>query len=122
MHVEDDRELKDRVRGKTFERMSKQTKAFEQFAMSMRARATVSAACNCARIYVVAEGKGGSASTTWPRSPTRHIERILTAPFTGGHDTHVKTTNATCMALATNQPVRPDRNKAMAQTPVSDAG
>lgn len=39
-------------------------------------------------------------------------ERIITAPFSPlGHDTHVDTVNATCMALATNQPVYPPANK-----------
>ncbi|MBA4083128.1 MAG: hypothetical protein C0496_17970, partial [Erythrobacter sp.] len=36
---------------------------------------------------------------------------ILKGPFSAlGHDTQVKTTNATCMALATNQPIAPTRN------------
>jgi len=38
-------------------------------------------------------------------------ERILTGPFSPlGHDTHIETENATCMALSTNQPVHPARN------------
>lgn len=38
-------------------------------------------------------------------------ERIITAPFSAlGHDTHVSTTNATCMALPTNQSIAPSRN------------
>ena len=33
-------------------------------------------------------------------------ERILKGPFSAlGHDTNVKTTNATCMAIGTNQPI-----------------
>jgi hypothetical protein len=45
-------------------------------------------------------------------------ERIVTAPVSPiGQDTHVATRNATCMALPTNQPIRPDRNDAMANTP-----
>ena len=38
-------------------------------------------------------------------------DRILTGPFSPlGHDTHVSTTNATCMALPTNQSIAPTRN------------
>jgi hypothetical protein len=38
-------------------------------------------------------------------------ERIITAPFSPlGHDTHIPSTNATCVALPTNQPINPLRN------------
>lgn len=37
-------------------------------------------------------------------------ERILTGPFSAlGHDTHIETENATCMALASTQPIHPAR-------------
>lgn len=37
-------------------------------------------------------------------------QRIIDRPFSSlGHDTHIKTTNATCVALATNQPIHPAR-------------
>jgi hypothetical protein len=37
-------------------------------------------------------------------------QRIVTAPFSElGHDAHVETKNATCMALPTNQPIAPSR-------------
>ena len=39
-------------------------------------------------------------------------QRIVSAPFSPlGHDAHVASTNATCMALPTNQPVAPARNQ-----------
>jgi hypothetical protein len=39
-------------------------------------------------------------------------QRIITAPFSPmGHNTQVKSKNATCMALPTNQPVHPARNQ-----------
>ena len=39
-------------------------------------------------------------------------QRIVTAPFSPlGHDTHVATRNATCVALPTNQPIHPARNQ-----------
>jgi len=38
-------------------------------------------------------------------------ERIVEGPFSPlGHDTHVATRNATCMALPTNQPIAPTRS------------
>ncbi|HZZ90941.1 MAG TPA: hypothetical protein VFE23_00155 [Usitatibacter sp.] len=38
-------------------------------------------------------------------------QRIVTAPFSPlGHDTHVASKNATCVALPTNQPINPARN------------
>ncbi len=38
-------------------------------------------------------------------------ERIITAPFSPlGHDTHIGSKNATCVALPTNQPINPLRN------------
>ncbi|MCA0889415.1 hypothetical protein D0Y83_05920 [Qipengyuania flava] len=126
MHVEDnDRELKDWVRGKTFdEDVGGETKAFEQFAnVHEGTRDSVGCLQLRGEYMFVAEGQGGFRVYDVASIANKGVsERILTAPFSAaGHDTHVKTANATCMALATNQPVRPDRNKAMAQTPVSDA-
>jgi hypothetical protein len=44
-------------------------------------------------------------------------ERIVTAPFSPlGQDTRVGTKDATCVALPTNQPVRPDLNRKQAET------
>ena len=38
-------------------------------------------------------------------------QRIISAPFSElGQDIHVETSNATCMALPTNQPISPERN------------
>ena len=38
-------------------------------------------------------------------------ERVITAPFSPlGHDTHIASSNATCVALPTNQPIDPARN------------
>jgi hypothetical protein len=39
-------------------------------------------------------------------------QRIISAPFSPlGHDTHIASSNATCVVLPTNQPIHPDRNK-----------
>ena len=38
-------------------------------------------------------------------------QRFITAPFSAlGHDTHVETSNATCVVLPTTQPIDPSRN------------
>src|SRR3546814_18595811 len=60
----------------------------------------------------VAEGKGGFRVYDVAAIANKGFsERIVTAPFSKlGHNTHVKTRNATCMALATNQPINPLRN------------
>lgn len=39
-------------------------------------------------------------------------QRIITAPFSAlGHDAHVETSDASCVVLATTQPVQPSRNQ-----------
>jgi hypothetical protein len=44
-------------------------------------------------------------------------ERIITAPFSPlGHDTHIASSNATCVVLPTNQPINPLRNEGRNQT------
>lgn len=61
----------------------------------------------------VAEGKGGfhvydAASI----SNKGFSQKLITAPFSPmGHDTRVETSNATCMALPTNQPINPVKNQ-----------
>jgi hypothetical protein len=65
----------------------------------------------------VAEGRGGFRVYDVANIGNKGVsERIVTAPFSGaGHDTQVATTNATCMALPTNQPINPLRNTPMMQ-------
>jgi len=44
-------------------------------------------------------------------------QRLISAPFSPlGHDTQVGTTNATCVALPTTQPIAPERNTETMQT------
>jgi hypothetical protein len=59
-----------------------------------------------------AEGPGGFRVYDVASIANKGIsDRILTAPFAPlGQDTHVQSPNATCMALATNQPINPLRN------------
>src|SRR3546814_7132058 len=60
----------------------------------------------------VAEGKGGFRVYDVAAVGNKGFsERIIRAPFSPlGHDTHVKSANATCMAIGTNQPISMARN------------
>ena len=61
----------------------------------------------------VAEGRGGFRVYDTAALPNKGFsQRVVTAPFSPlGHDAHVPSTNATCIALPTNQPVAPSRNQ-----------
>ncbi len=61
----------------------------------------------------VAEGTNGFIAYDVSAIANKGIsKRILTGPFSAlGHDTHVATKNATCMALPTNQAIAPQRQK-----------
>ncbi len=61
----------------------------------------------------VAEGAGGFRVYDVANIANKGIsQRIITAPFSPlGHDAHVPSSNATCMALPTNQAIAPERNK-----------
>lgn len=115
LHVErNGRELKKWVRGKSFDSgLSGETKAFEEFVnVHEGTRDQVRCLQLRGEYLFVAEGKGGFRAYDVASIGNKGIsERIITAPFSAlGHDTHIKTKNATCMALATNQPVAPDRS------------
>jgi hypothetical protein len=66
----------------------------------------------------VAEGRAGFRVYDIASIGNKGIsDRIITAPFSpAGQNTRVPSRNATCMALATNQPIAPDRNQRMAET------
>jgi hypothetical protein len=72
---------------------------------------------NCIQMrgeYVyVAEGEGGFRVYDAASLPNKGFsQRIIRAPFSPlGHDAHVPSTNATCMALPTNQPIAPFKNE-----------
>jgi len=59
----------------------------------------------------VAEGPGGMRIYDVAGIANKGIsQRIITAPFSPrGHDTHIASKNATCVALPTNQPIAPNR-------------
>jgi hypothetical protein len=61
----------------------------------------------------VAEGKGGMRVYDIAGNANKGVsQRIIKAPFSPlGHDTHVRSRNATCVALPTNQPIAPTRNQ-----------
>ncbi|MGB3471348.1 MAG: hypothetical protein WBA51_11045 [Erythrobacter sp.] len=117
LHVErNGRELKKWVRGKSFDKgLSGETKAFEEF---VNVHEGTKDRVGCLQLrgeyLFVAEGSGGFQAYDVASIANKGIsERIITAPFSPlGHDTQVDTTNATCMALATNQPIAPDRSTA----------
>jgi len=106
--------VKDWVRSQAFDAdFSGETKPFEEF---VNAHEGTSDRVGCLQsrgeYLFVAEGKGGFRAYDVASIANKGVaERIITAPFSPlGHDTHVDTRNATCMALATNQPVAPQRN------------
>lgn len=115
MHVEDnDRELKNWVRGEAFDDdFSGETKPFEEF---VNPHEGTPGRVGCLQLrgeyLFVAEGRGGFRAYDVASIGNKGIsERIITAPFSPlGHDTHVDTEDATCMALSTTQPVAPERN------------
>jgi hypothetical protein len=59
-----------------------------------------------------AEGAGGMRAYDVASIANKGVsQRIITAPFSPlGHDTHIGSKNATCVALPTNQPIAPTRN------------
>jgi hypothetical protein len=61
----------------------------------------------------VAEGEGGFRVYDAASLPNKGFsQRIIRAPFSPlGHDAHVPSKNATCMALPTNQPIAPFKNE-----------
>ncbi|MBL0916999.1 MAG: hypothetical protein IBJ13_16315, partial [Sphingopyxis sp.] len=115
MHVnKNGRELKNWVRGKVFDKkISGEKYALEEFANIPQ---DTSGRVNCLQqrgeYMFVAEGKGGFRVYDIASIGNKGFsERIVRAPFSPmGHDTHVKTKNATCMAIGTTQPISISRN------------
>ena len=112
-HVErNGRELINWTRG---DNLKGETGALEEIANVVQ---DAGGAVNCLQLrgeyLYAAEGKGGFRAYDVASIANKGLsERILTAPFSPlGHDTHVKSRNATCMALPTNQPINPAHNTA----------
>ena len=115
LHVEKNgRELIDWRRGKPFSKgASGETDPEEEIVNNTHATGDAVRCLQLRGEYMfVAEGKGGFRAYDVASIANKGFsERIITAPFSElGQDTHVSTTNATCMALPTNQPVAPTRN------------
>ncbi|MEO6388986.1 MAG: hypothetical protein ABIT16_05890 [Croceibacterium sp.] len=113
--VEDNgRELKDWTRGKTFDGdISGETHAIEQFTNNTQGTSDRVGCLQLRGEYMyVAEGKGGFRVYDVASIANKGVsDRIISAPFSPlGHDTHVSTKNATCLALPTNQPIAPTRS------------
>ena len=114
-HVEKNgRELKNWTRGAIFDKkLAGETTGREEFTNVTKG---TSDAVHCLQMrgeyMFVAEGKGGFRAYDIAAIADKGFsERIVTAPFSPlGQDTHVDTTNATCMALPTNQSIAPTRN------------
>ncbi|MCK5922730.1 MAG: hypothetical protein KAG66_17440, partial [Methylococcales bacterium] len=116
-HVEDnDRELINWTRGKTFDKdnnWSGETGAIEEIAnVTQKTKGIVGCLQLRGEYLFVAEGKGGFTAYDVASIANKGVsERIITGPFSKlGHNTNVKSKNATCMALATNQNINPARN------------
>jgi hypothetical protein len=116
-HVEDNkRELINWRRGKVFDKDNKwsgETGAVEEITNTTQ---KTKGAVGCLQLrgeyLYVAEGKGGFMAYDVASIANKAIsERILAGPFSKlGHNTRVKSKNATCMALASTQPVNPAKN------------
>jgi hypothetical protein len=117
MHVDrNKRELVNWTRGETFDRnRSGETKPREDIRNIVQGTdGAVSCLQNRGEYMFLAEGRGGFRVYDIANVGNKGVsERIVSAPFSPlGHDAHVETRNATCMALATNQPINPLRNTA----------
>ena len=115
LHVEQNgRELKNWVRGKTFDKKgSGETRPVEEFRNVVKGTAGRVGCLQLRGEYMyVVEGKGGFRVYDVASIANKGFsEPILSGPFSKlGHNTGVPSKNATCVALATNQPVNPLRN------------
>ncbi|HEX7875704.1 MAG TPA: multiheme c-type cytochrome [Sphingobium sp.] len=115
LHVEQNgRELKNWVRGKFFDKQgSGETRPVEEFRNVAKGTAGRVGCLQLRGEYMyVAEGKGGFRVYDVASIANKGFsEPILSGPFSKlGHDSGVASKNATCMAIATNQPINPLRN------------
>jgi len=117
-HVErNGRELIHWRRGKVFDRkLSGETDPVEEIG-NVHQDAGGAARClqNRGEYLFVAEGRGGFRAYDIANIGNKGVsEKIVTAPVSPlGQDTHIASRNATCMAIATDQPISVKRNDAM---------
>jgi hypothetical protein len=124
MHIDRNRrELVNWVRGERLDaNLSGETHAREEFANIVQdTGGRVGCLQNRGEYMFVAEGRGGFRVYDIASIGNKGFsERIVSAPVSPlGQDTRVASPNATCMALPTNQPIAPERNRRMAQTMVA---
>jgi len=117
LHVErNGRELKNWTRGQTFgPGASGETRPLEQFRNVVQGTADRVGCLQMRGEYMyVAEGSGGFRVYDIASVANKGFsDAIVSAPYSPlGQDTRVKSANATCMALPTNQPIAPLRNTA----------
>jgi hypothetical protein len=115
LHVEQNhRELKDWTRGETFDgKLSGETHPLERFENVVKDTGDRTGCLQLRGEYMfVAQGKGGFEVYDVASIANKAVsEKILSAPFSPlGHNTRVKTANATCMALPTDQAIAPLRS------------
>lgn len=114
LHVEQNgRELKEWTRGKLFSNGLSGEGGYEQFRnVHQGTKGKVGCLQLRGEYMYVAEGKGGFQAYDVASIGNKGFsESIITAPFSPlGHDTRVGSTDATCVALPTNQPINPLRN------------
>ena len=127
LHVDQNkRELKNWVRGKPFVKGVSGGEEDSAEEISNFVSKTDGAA-RCLQLrgeyMFVAEGKGGFRVFDAASVANKGVsQRVVSAPFSPlGHNTHVPSKNATCMALPTNQNIAPLRNEAMQKMMVKDA-
>jgi hypothetical protein len=123
MHVDrNHRELINWTRGETFDSShSGETHPREEFRNVVEGTSDrVGCLQNRGEYMFVAEGRGGFRAYDIASIANKGFsERIVTAPVSPlGQRTRVASSNATCIALPTNQPIAPTRNRAMAATMV----
>jgi hypothetical protein len=121
LHVDrNHRELINWSRGEVFDRrLSGEAHAAQQFVNVVQGtRDPVRCLQNRGEYMYVAEGRGGFVAYDIASIGNKGVsERIITAPFSPlGQDVRIGSTNATCVALPTNQPIAPTRNDMMAHT------
>jgi len=115
MHVEQNGgELKNWTRGKVLDaRLSGETRPLEQFRNVVQGtRGRVGCLQMRGEYMFVAEGRGGFKVYDIASVANKGFsDAVTSAPFSPlGHDTGVATSNATCMAIPTNQAIAPSRS------------
>ena len=118
LHVEQNgRELKEWTRGKTLDaKLSGETEPLEQFRNPVHGTAGRVGCLQLRGEYLfVAEGRGGFRAYDVASVGNKGVSQpIISAPFSKlGQNLHIASTNATCMAIPTGQPINPQRNTAV---------